>query len=635
MRRTNLHTLPILLLALVAAAAWAASPVKNAGDWDARAKKNKAESMLLESTSAMSADRLDDYFLLTRRAYMLDSNDIDNEYAWNTLMMNFVEDSAIVEKGFQSYKHRFITDPSNYELGLMFANLCRHMRRFDDYQRTWEMLDSAFPALSQPSEELAGAYLISSLMGDSAAYDKALAIYKRLESAQGRNIGLSSQKIRAFTSKGDTASILQEVDSLLAFAPKDPYVALFAGSNYQNLGNYDDALKYYSLACELDSTIGTAYMAKAGVYQQIGDSVAYDREVFRALSSQNLEVEPKLEILRRYVSGLYKDLSQESRIRRTFTDLEQMHSGTPEIHVLYSSYLYEIKDYKGAADEMSFAVALDPAQEGNWVSLMQLSALAKDSADLIARAKDAMLRFPDNLYFPIVVASSFQESERYKEALDFMETVNLDSITVNSPAAVANFISYKGDLYSLIGDTVTALEKYNEALELDPDNHLALNNAAYFMAEHDMDLDKAEQYSVKAVRDNPDNPTYLDTYAWVLFKKKDYSLAKQYIDMTLNLYNTTMAADSADSSAVIIDTTAEDAKVEESTEVVEEYLMEDQMEEEQETPHSEIYDHAGDIYFFNGERDKAVDFWKKALELDPENATIGMKVKHRTYFYKD
>lgn len=632
MKPSRMRILPLLAAALIAAAAaWAVQP--KGGGWDERAKKAKAEAALLESNSAMAADDLDAYFMLIRRAYMLDSTDIDNAYAWNTLMLNLSNDSATMEKGYETFRQRFITDPSNYELGVSFAALSRRLQRFDDYARTWEMLDSAFPSLSQPSEELANAYLLCFAKGDTAKYDKAMKIYDRLEKAQGKNIGLSSQKIRALLAHGDTAGTIAEVESILQHAPKDPYVALFAGSNYQYLGNLDEALKYYSLACSLDSTIGAAYMSKASVYQAMGDSVGYDREIFNALRSQSLEVEPKIEILTRYVSGLYKDLSQEQRIRRTFTDLEQMHSGVPEIHTLYSSYLYEIKDYRGAADEMSFAVALAPGEQGNWVSLLQLTSLTPDSALLVSRALEAKERFPDNLYFPIVVASTYQSQNRVKDAIEIMESVELDSLSETPASAKANFISFTGDLYSLSGDTIAALERYSQALELDPDNHLALNNAAYFMAEHDMDLDKAEQYSAKAVRDNPDNPTYLDTYAWVLFKKKDYSLAKQYIDMTLNLYAETLAADSvAGEEAVIVDTT-KDAPEEAEAEL-EEYVAEEEIEAIDDGPHSEIYDHAGDIYFFNGDRDKALEFWKKALELAPDDATIGMKVKHGTYFYK-
>jgi tetratricopeptide (TPR) repeat protein len=44
--------------------------------------------------------------------------------------------------------------------------------------------------------------------------------------------------------------------------------------------------------------------------------------------------------------------------------------------------------------------------------------------------------------------------------------------------------------------------------------------------------------------------------------------------------------------------------------------------------------HAGDIYFWNQQPDKAVEFWKKALDLDPDNELLARKVKYKTYFHE-
>ena len=44
---------------------------------------------------------------------------------------------------------------------------------------------------------------------------------------------------------------------------------------------------------------------------------------------------------------------------------------------------------------------------------------------------------------------------------------------------------------------------------------------------------KTEELSSKAVRANPENSTYLDTYAWVLFMRKDYALAKFYMETAM------------------------------------------------------------------------------------------------------
>ena len=49
------------------------------------------------------------------------------------------------------------------------------------------------------------------------------------------------------------------------------------------------------------------------------------------------------------------------------------------------------------------------------------------------------------------------------------------------------------------------------------------------------DLDKALEMSTKAITMEPDNPTYLDTYAWVLYMKGDYKEAEKYMKKALKL----------------------------------------------------------------------------------------------------
>ena len=49
---------------------------------------------------------------------------------------------------------------------------------------------------------------------------------------------------------------------------------------------------------------------------------------------------------------------------------------------------------------------------------------------------------------------------------------------------------------------------------------------------------------------------------------------------------------------------------------------------------ADVLEHAGDIYFMDGEPEKAVEFWKEALKMDPSNELLQRKVKHKTYFFK-
>ena len=66
-------------------------------------------------------------------------------------------------------------------------------------------------------------------------------------------------------------------------------------------------------------------------------------------------------------------------------------------------------------------------------------------------------------------------------------------------------------------------------IEEEPDNYMVLNNYSYYLAERGDKLEKAKEWSRKPLKNNPDNATFLDTYAWVLFKLEEYEEAEKYI----------------------------------------------------------------------------------------------------------
>ena len=98
------------------------------------------------------------------------------------------------------------------------------------------------------------------------------------------------------------------------------------------------------------------------------------------------------------------------------------------------------------------------------------------------------------------------------------------------------------------------------------------------------DLDKAERMSYRTIQERPDDINSPDTYAWILFKQKKYTEALVYIQQALDLVK---------------------------------------------EPAEELYSHAGDIYFWNGEHEKAVELWQQALSIAPDNELLKRKVAHK------
>ena len=624
---TYLQRLPLALLALTAASAFISSDAWGKTSYETSAADNKADYIFLEAQSAYSDGDIDKYIALIERAYSLNPGDADISGEWAMLsLLDENLDSVHTENAYRLLYKRYMSNPGNIISGSICANMAIRLGKTADAVRIWETIDSIYPTKPQPAMELANVYLRSYMAGDTASFAKAMAIYDRIQSGAGRSVELSNQKLNAYFIKNDTAAIANELDSLYLSAPNDSYTALFVGAHFQYLNNPDKAIKFFDIACDLDSTNGAAYLSRAKFYSAQGDSTAYDREVFHALKSQNLDFDSKLEILRTYVSELYTDKTQEPRIRELFNTLQQLHAGEPRVHDLFGAYLYERKDFKGAAEQFSYSTALDPTVEASWMSYIQMSAQAQDTTSVINTSLEAMDRFPTNLYFPIVASNMFRLRDDNAKAMAVLDSVDIS--VIRNPAAVSNFLTSKGDLYAVLTDTIAALDTYDKAIQLDPTNAMALNNAAYFITLSNGDLDKAESYSARSLKNDELNPTYLDTYAWVFFKKKDYKMARHYIDIALNSYETEDTI-SLDQSNVVPPSMDE--------EPYEEALVEEAAEESEEIApayeiSADIYDHAGDIYFMNGEHADALKFWQKALDLDPNNQLIEKKVTLKTIF---
>jgi tetratricopeptide (TPR) repeat protein len=75
------------------------------------------------------------------------------------------------------------------------------------------------------------------------------------------------------------------------------------------------------------------------------------------------------------------------------------------------------------------------------------------------------------------------------------------------------------------GDTKAAEGTLRELLAKDPENANALNSLGYMLAERGERLDEAVQFLQRALKIEPDNPSYLDSLGWAYFQQGRLELA--------------------------------------------------------------------------------------------------------------
>lgn len=591
-----------ILTLLIAAGTLLSFAAKPAATTDA--DRRKAEYLFLEAANAYTEARYDDYFMLLNRAATLDPSDPFIAGALAEIKLaNSTSDSLTMEGAYRDLERRWLANPSDENNATVFASVAKSAGRIDDVIYVWETLDSLLPDRTDPAMNLASALVArGSTKPDTSDINRALEIYNRLEKGLKGNVQLISRKINALAAKSDTARIVAELKKLYADAPADIQAALFIGTVYHSLSMPDSAMRFFDRACEIDSTNGLVYLTRASFFQTRGDSAAYDREVFRALESPELEFAPKFELLSDYVIKLYADSTLRPRIDHMFEVLQEVNPGEGVLHAFYGDYKATIGDLAGAAEQYSYSIDLEPDNEQTWQNLTGIYGQLEELEKMAETAQKATHRFADTPYFPLSAAAALSQLKRTDEALLTLDTIDMSRTDDNVRSLV---YGTRGDILYSVGMPDSAFADYRRAIELNPQNYMAMNNAAYFMSERGTDLTTAELYASIATAADPENVTYLDTQAWVYFKKKEYKKAREVMDKVLQLSGITP------SDSVM----TENANPENA-------------------PSAEIYDHAGDIYFMTGDHNEAVEFWKEALNLAPDNEAIKKKVTHRTYFFE-
>lgn len=145
------------------------------------------------------------------------------------------------------------------------------------------------------------------------------------------------------------------------------------------------------------------------------------------------------------------------------------------------------------------------------------------------------------LYRPELTTCYYYEAVGWIAQKDTLRAVEacqrgMNHVSTNSKdETAASFSAFCGDVYSAIENLEASVECYEISLQLDSTQTMVLNNYAYQLALLGRELERAEKMSRTTLEEEPDNPTFLDTYAWILYRSGRAKEARRYIDKAIRL----------------------------------------------------------------------------------------------------
>lgn len=483
------------------------------------------------------------------------------------------------EKAVEMLKSAVAHSDDNFTYRMTLAGLYRNLGMYGEASDSYEELVKRYPDKSELNYYLADALTQEGEIG--AAIDA----YNVLESTMGMNETLSLQKFKLYQTLKQPDKAFEEIEKLANKYPMNARYRLLMGDLHLENEETEKALACYQKAHEIDPDDPRYIVSMANYYDQTGDKEAAEQEIRDALVNEKLDVETKVGILSRYVQRLQQTQQGIENANSLFQTLLDQHPEDTELKLMYGSLLMAQQKEEEAKFQFQLVTEMEPSNEGAWQQLLNISLKGEDIPEVIRICTRCKELFPETPEYYFYLGIGYYMQEKYQESLDTYYA-GLKIIPEGNGVVKSNFYGQIGDLYYQMEKMDEAYKAYDEALKYNENNAPVLNNYSYFLTLDKKDLKKAERMAAQCIKLEPDNATYLDTYAWVFFVQGNYTLAKIYIENALSKDKTNSA---------------------------------------------ELVDHYGDILYMSGEKDKALEQWKKAKEMGKDTDVLKQKIAKGIY----
>jgi tetratricopeptide (TPR) repeat protein len=212
-----------------------------------------------------------------------------------------------------------------------------------------------------------------------------------------------------------------------------------------------------------------------------------------------------------------------------------------------------------------------------------LIAPLKESERAVKVLTEARQRFPNAAEFTYYLALALREAKHPQQAVTAFEEALNEAQGENEELLNARFYFDYGAAADQAGLYDKAADLFRKSIALDPANAAAAYNYVGFMwAEHNLHLDEAEEMIGRALQLDPNNGAYLDSLGWVFYRKGKYEAA---------LNELLRAAQ----------TLTQDDPI--------------------------VFEHIGDAYSKLDHVPQALEFWQKAIALEPGNKLLADKIE--------
>lgn len=508
------------------------------------------------------------------------------------------EELGEMEKALEAFQKVLNVDPGQVELAMHVAEL---LTRQDDYPLAVDVLKDAIKA--NPKEAAPYLQLASIYSKDLKKMDQAMKYAEQALILDPQNIEVYQRFYEIEMAVGQPLKALAALDSALNVQSKAPAFWVQLGKLFASLIFKADATPKPEELARVNSIFMRAAELGAddpAVLKEVADYFASSQQIKEALPFylKVLERAPDDANAREKLATGFVLTSQWPQAIQILEQIIKLHPEKWQAYELLAG-VYEdearANDRNNQAEQAkaSFAKAaqnyeqsllINPSRATNYLRLAELLLGRLRENDRAVRVlRDARRHFPDAPEVTYYLAIALREAKQAQAAVTMFEEALHEAELSSSEIVNARFYFDYGATADQAGLYDKAADLFKRSIAIDPANAAdAYNYLGYMWAEHNMHLEEAEQMIKRALEIDPNNGAYLDSMGWLYFREAKYNEALDYLLRALKNVP---------------------------------------------KPDATVFVHIGDTYSKLNRIAQALEYWQKAILLEPGDKAVAAKIE--------
>jgi tetratricopeptide (TPR) repeat protein len=467
---------------------------------------------------------------------------INRENVWYLVMMaGLYYQTEQLDSAIFYYEKAVNNFPERENLLMTLGNLYSQNKNFDKARDVFESFDKKY-GVNETSTISSVKTLIA-----AGKFDEALGKTEMLLKEFPDNIVYNGLLAEVYRGKGDNEKAFEVYDSVIRKNPDSPQTQLSLCDFLISQKNYNDLFKIIS----------------------------------NVIVNEKVAKEDKMTLMARIIDIPEIAESKRNELAILLMILESGYKEDMLIPLLRVDLFVKNDDLEKASERLEEIIKINPGNYYAWEKLLIVYLQMKDYKKLMLKGEECATNFNRSFLAKILYANGAMENGKYDIALEELRKAEI--LAGDNNDMLIQMLTMKADVYYKMRDFRKAFEIFDNALKINKEDLTVINNYAYYLAEQNMRLKDAESMARKVIEKEKRNTNFLDTYAWVLYKR---------------------------------------GKVNEAVRVMESVITSGQKAD------AEWYEHYG--YMLRKQRrcDKAIESWKTAMKLDQTKGNLIKEIEN-------